>query len=415
MKFSGFGGRFTGSIGIFDLMDDMGKALSAGNMIMLGGGNPAQIPQVNALWRRRMEEILGSGDDFENMVANYEAPQGNGEFLSVMASLLSDEYGWAVTEENIAVVNSSQNAFFLLFNMFCGSGKNGGTRKIVFPQMPEYIGYADQAIAENCLAGCPSKIVELAPHSFKYAVDFDNLGIGPDTGALCVSRPTNPTGNVLTNDEIKRLAGLAEERDIPLLIDNAYGLPFPNILFTDADPLWNRHIIYVMSLSKLGLPSARTGIVVADKKIISLLTAMNAVVSLSNVSLGQRLVLPLLRSRKILELSSTVIRPYYHGKSLRAQSRIRESFPKNLDYAVHVSEGALFLWIWFKNLPVPAKELYSRLKARGVIVVPGEYFFFGLTEPWDHAGQCIRLTYSQREEDVQRGIEIIAREAAALV
>jgi len=37
---------------------------------------------------------------------------------------------------------------------------------------------------------------------FKYHVDFSQLQPGDDIGALCVSRPTNPTGNVLTEDEI---------------------------------------------------------------------------------------------------------------------------------------------------------------------------------------------------------------------
>lgn len=423
MRFSRFGEKFTGSVGIYDLMEDMGRALKEGGKIMLGGGNPAHIPEINALWRNRMQEILSTGDEFEKMVANYESPQGNPDFLKATAALLAEEYGWPVAEENIAVVNSSQNAFFQLFNMFCGNeGHDAGSgshardlRKILFPQMPEYIGYADQAMERGCYVGNPSRIVETAPKTFKYAVDFDRLAITPDIGAMCVSRPTNPTGNVLTDEEIIRLAAMAEAADIPLLIDNAYGLPFPNILFTEARPIWNRHVIYIMSLSKLGLPSARTGFVIADKKVISALTSMNSVVSLSNVSLGQQLVLPIIQNRKILDLSNNIIRPYYMKKSNQAQSWIREAFPANLDYAIHVSEGALFLWIWFKNLSIPARELYGRLKTRGVVIVPGEYFFFGLDEPWEHAKQCIRLTYSQRDEDVRQGIEILSQEVAGLV
>ena len=33
--------------------------------------------------------------------------------------------------------------------------------------------------------------------------------VGDDIGAICVSRPTNPPGNVLTDDEIARLKSLA--------------------------------------------------------------------------------------------------------------------------------------------------------------------------------------------------------------
>ena len=44
MKFSDFGKRFAGEIGIGELMDDLGDALvSDPAPLMLGGGNPAHI------------------------------------------------------------------------------------------------------------------------------------------------------------------------------------------------------------------------------------------------------------------------------------------------------------------------------------------------------------------------------------
>ena len=42
--------------------------------------------------------------------------------------------------------------------------------------------------------------------------------------AICVSRPTNPTGNVLTDGEIRQLSELARERDIPWIRLNRYSL-----------------------------------------------------------------------------------------------------------------------------------------------------------------------------------------------
>ncbi len=92
---------------------------------------------------------------------------------------------------------------------------------------------------------------------------------------------------MLTDTEIHRLADMAREREIPLLIDNAYGSPFPNIIFEAIHPVWNENIILVMSLSKLGLPAVRTGIVIAREEVISAISAMNAVVSLSSGSIGQ--------------------------------------------------------------------------------------------------------------------------------
>jgi len=68
----------------------------------------------------------------------------------------------------------------------------------------------------------------------------------------------------------------------------------------------------------------------------------------------------------------------------------------------------LFLWLWFKDLPVSSNELYKKLKAKGLIIVSGHYFFPGLDQSWPHTQECIRLNYAQNAKTVERGIEILA-------
>jgi valine--pyruvate aminotransferase len=243
-------------------MDDCGAALTTHpDMRMLGGGQPAAIPEVQQLWRTRMHAMLNDGS-IDRTLLNYDPPGGNPLFREAFAAFLKRECGWNVTHENIAVMPSSQSAFFLLFNLL--AGQTGTARKrILFPLLPEYIGYANQALCPGQFTACLPRIVETAPHEIKYHVDFDQLRITPDIAAMCVSCPTNPTGNVLTQNEFESLHALADAHGIPLIIDNAYGLPFPGAVFTDAIPVFGDHIILTLSLSKLGLPGTRTGIVVA--------------------------------------------------------------------------------------------------------------------------------------------------------
>jgi valine--pyruvate aminotransferase len=54
--------------------------------------------------------------------------------------------------------------------------------------------------------------------------------------------------------------------------------------------------------------------------------------------------------------------------------------------------------------------LYERLKARGVLIIPGQHFFPGLAQEWPHRHECIRLNYSQDDARVHRGLGIIAGE-----
>lgn len=398
-------------------MDDLGNALANGgdDIKMLGGGQPGSIPQMNALWRKRMEEIMETPGAMEAMVGNYDPPKGNPKFISALAQLFTEKLGWDVTEKNIAITAGGQTAFFFLFNALAGRTADGRRKKILLPLVPEYIGYANQSVGEDFFRAVKPKIERIGDHQFKYRVDFDNLNIDDEIAAICVSRPTNPTGNVLTDNEMAKLSALAEKHGIPLIIDNAYGAPFPNIFFADANPLWNESTILTMSLSKIGLPGTRTGIVVAPEKIAAAVASMSAIVGLANSNVGQAIMEPLIRSGEVLELSNTVVKPFYVEKSEKAQDWVKEFFDDALPYRVHLSEGALFLWIWFEDMPVTSKELYERLKKRGVLIVSGSYFFFGLDDPeWKHRDQCIRMTFTMEESVVKGGIQIIAEEIAAI-
>ncbi len=410
MQLSRFGRKFSGTLGVTLLMDDLGKALTGdGEMILLGGGNPAYIPEMQTRIRQYMYDLLLDEGRFEHVVGDYSAPQGNPAFIRALAELFQRTYGWDIGPENIALTNGSQTAFFYLFNMFGGSYPDGSTKKVLLPLAPEYIGYADVGVTSDFFVASKPEIEYIDDRIFKYHVDFEHLPIGDDLGAICVSRPTNPTGNVLTDDEMTYLIQIARDLDIPFIVDNAYGAPFPNILFNDAELFWDDHIILSMSLSKLGLPGARTGIVVAQPEIITALASMNAVMSLAPGNLGAALALDMVQSGEILDLSQNLIQPFYKQKSAQAVEMLRHYMGDTTCY-IHKPEGAFFLWLWFKDIPITSAELYQRLKARGVIVVPGHYFFPGLDEPWQHKTECIRMSYAQDAAVVEKGIEIIAEE-----
>ena len=415
MKFSKFAQRFSEHSGIILLMDDLGEAMAGEqDVLMLGGGNPAHIPEVQAFFRDRMQQILDRPGEFARVVGDYDPPRGSMKFLEALADLLNREYGWGLTAENVALTTGSQSAFFLMFNMFAGDFDGGRARKILLPMAPEYIGYGDVGLAEDIFTAQRPTIEKLPDRTFKYHVDFDRLTVDDSTGAICVSRPTNPTGNVLTDQEVARLVEISTERGIPLIIDNAYGMPFPSIIFTEAELVWNENIILSMSLSKLGLPATRTGIVVARSDIITALSNINGILTLAPESVGPALACDLVQSGKVTEISRTLIRPYYEEKAQRAIALLHEELA-GVDYYIHKAEGAIFLWLWFPGLPVTSQELYQRLKQRGVLVIPGRYFFPGLDDdPWPHKQECIRMTYSMNDDVVREGIKIIAEEVKAL-
>lgn len=419
-EFSLPGKKLTAHSGILELMDDLGRAMTEKpDMLMLGGGNPAAVPAMQSLWRTRMQQLLAEQHSFDRMLGNYDPPQGNPAFLQALANLLNRSFGWQLAPENLAVTNGGQSAFFFLFNLLAGRLEGQRTRKILLPLSPEYIGYADQGIDPGLFAACQPEITwpdGVDSRIFKYRIDFNAVKSKlkrEDIAAMALSRPTNPTGNVLTDDEIEQLSDLAQEHRIPLIIDNAYGAPFPGVIFTQAKPFWAPHVILTLSLSKLGLPGTRTAVVIGPPQITSAVAAMTAICGLANGNIGQQLVLPFIQSGEILDFGPRHLIPFYSERSQLAQGWIREFFDAaKVDWALHASEGAFFHWLWLRGLGITTRELYSRLKERNVLIVPGEYFFFGLDQDTPHRHECLRLNYSQPAHVVREGLRIIAEEAA---
>ncbi len=412
MKLSAFGERFSANSGIVDLMEDLGSALNENpDMVFMGGGNPARLEYLDQVFAKRLHDIANDDDKRHSLLGIYQSPQGEKKFRQQVAALLSDQLGWAITSDNIAISNGSQSAFFVLYNMFAGKMPDGSQRTIHLPLAPEYIGYGGIGLSEDFFSATKPKIELLDDNQFKYRVDFNELNIDASVAALCVSRPTNPTGNVLTDSEIEHLDSLAKAHDIPLIIDGAYGLPFPNILFTEAKPHWNDNTIVVLSLSKLGLPGVRTGIIVAREDIIKAYTNANTVLSLACGNLGPAMASELFNSGEVLTLSDTVVKPFYQRQVADTVAWFKQAMG-DLPYRIHKPEGAIFLWLWFEGLPISSQELYQRLKKRGVLIVPGHNFFPGLDQEWQHKNECIRVSYAQDAALVKAGVEMIALEVA---
>jgi len=413
-RYTHFGERYTRTTGAVELMSDLGDAAAAatrGPVYLLGGGNPARIPAVEAVYRRRLAEIAADTTQFGRFAGAYSEPSGHPACRAAIAAALQAEYGWPLEARNVALTAGSQSAFYVLFNLFAGPGTNGARQRVLLPLAPEYIGYSGLNMQDDLIVAHPAVLDELPGGVFKYRLDFEQLEVPADVGAICVSRPTNPSGNVLTTPELERLDLLAQRHRVPLIVDAAYGKPFPGIEFTDSMAFWNDNVVLCLSLSKLGLPGVRTGVVVAHESIIEAITAFNATAALAPPGTGAEIVAPLIASGELSALCNDVVRPFYRARCAFAVAALRDAFAA-LPLRIHAPEGAFFLWLWFPGLPITSAELYRRLKRCGVYVISGHHFFPGLDRDWRHRDECVRINYAQEPEMVSEGIRLIAAEVA---
>lgn len=407
-----FGERMSHLTGVRAIMKDIIETLRSSKgkeFINLSAGNPVILPEVEQLWRDCTAELLSS-PEYGEVVCRYGSSQGYQPFIDVIVEDFNSRYGLNLTARNILITPGSQSIYFYATNAFGGYTTEGKLKKIVLPLSPDYTGYGGVSlIQEAVFAYQPSLDLDEGNHSFKYRPDFSQLVIDETTGCVIFSRPCNPSGNVLTEDEVQKIAALAAPLDIPIFIDSAYAPPFPALNFTDMKPVFGENIIHCISLSKAGLPGERLGIAIGNERTIQVLEAFQTNLCIHSPRYGQAIAARAIACGALSEISADIIRPYYQHKFAVLESALEQEMSKDLPWFLHRGEGAIFAWMWFKDLPISDWDLYQKLKEVGVIVVPGSSFFPGLHGEWEHKQQCIRISLTATDQEITEGMKRLAK------
>lgn len=405
------GAQMSNLTGVRAIMKDIVETLQAGagqEFINLSAGNPLILPAVEQLWRDCTAELLASSE-YGDVVCRYGSSQGYAPLIEAIAKDFNKRYGLNLSDRNILITPGSQSLYFYAANAFGGLTNDGQLKEIVLPLSPDYTGYGGVCLVPEALkAYKPTLDIDTTAHRFKYRPDFSQLSITPTTGCVIFSRPCNPTGNVLSDDEVRKIAALATPHNVPVLIDSAYAPPFPALNFTPMTPVFGENILHCMSLSKAGLPGERIGVAIGHESIIQVLECFQTNLCIHPSRYGQAIAAFAINSGALPHIAAEVIRPFYQQKFGVLENTLEQAMPKNLPWFLHRGEGAIFAWLWLRDLPITDWEFYQKLKQVGVIVVPGSTFFPGLQAEWQHKHQCLRISLTGSDQEIVTGMQRLA-------
>ncbi|MDE5086818.1 MAG: valine--pyruvate transaminase [Trichodesmium sp. St16_bin2-tuft] len=409
---SQFGKTMSRLTGVRAIMADIIATLRGGKgqkFLDFSSGNPLVLPEVEKLWRDCTTRLLAT-PEYGKVVGRYGSSQGYQPFIDAVVNDFNSRYGLKLSDRNVLITPGSQSIYFYAANAFGGYTEEQTLKKIVLPLSPDYTGYGGVSLVpEAVVAYKPTLEIDTEGHRFKYCPDFSQLVIDENTGCVIFSRPCNPTGNVISVDEVKKIAHQAAVYDVPVFVDAAYAPPYPGLNFVEMEPVFGVNIVHCMSLSKAGLPGERIGIAIGDERIIDVLQGFQTNMCIHSPHYGQAIATDAINSGALAKISTQVIRPFYQNKFSILQSTLEKALPKNFLWFLHRFEGGIFAWLWLKDLPMTDWALYQSLKKVGVIVVPGSSFFPGLREEWSHKQQCIRISLTATDEDIKEGIERLAK------
>ncbi len=242
------------SICIRDIFEE-GKKLAEiygkENIFNFSIGNPSV--ETPAIVNASMKKILESEDPF--VLHGYSANVGYPEVRAHIAAYLNRTYDCAYTEDGIVMTSGAAAAITILCNTLLDQGDEVVTFS---PYFWEYKSYVESLYGKLILAPCDPKTLQPDPETFAAA-------LSPRTRFVLINSPNNPTGVVYTEESIRAVCAILEEKQseygqpIYLVSDEpyrklAYDREVPYL------PHYYSNTIVVYSYSKtLSVPGERIG------------------------------------------------------------------------------------------------------------------------------------------------------------
>lgn len=232
-----------------------------------------------------------------------------------------------------------------------------------------------------------------------WGVDVDELNraVSSNTRLIAVVNPNNPTGHIMTAEEMDALVASAQHTGAWLLCDEVYaGAERITDEFTPS--FWGRYerVLVTGSMSKAyGLPGLRIGWVVAPAEMIEKIWAWQDYVTISTTMLANKLATYALSHSvrpRLLKRTREYIRNGYQN--------FEHWYQQHGDLITLIPPQAAAIAFVRYHLEINSTELVKRLIQEGAFVLPGD--LFGM----DH---FLRISYGLPADYMNEGLNRLQR------
>ncbi|HEY5214129.1 MAG TPA: aminotransferase class I/II-fold pyridoxal phosphate-dependent enzyme, partial [Acidobacteriaceae bacterium] len=234
--------------------------------------------------------------------------------------------------------------------------------------------------------------------NFRITARMIEAAITPKTKAIILNTPSNPSGAVVSPEDLEAIVRLAHARGIYLLLDECYvylnftGKIVSGASFTDC----KEHVVVLGSLSKTyAMTGWRAGFALGPKQVISAMSKLQSQSTSNAASMVQRASIAALTGSQecVAEMRADYI---------KLRDRILEGFKTIPGLTCTVPEGAFYV---YPNISAfigkggikSASDLAAKLLSEAhVVVVPGEAF---------GTDAHIRLSYAVSADVIDKGVQ----------
>ena len=322
-------------------------------------------------------------------ITRYTAVAGTPEVRRAIIERHAADFGTNFTVEECVFTTGGKLALFNAIQVLVDHGD-----EVILP-VPYWVSFKDII---QYAGGKVVYVVSDEIENFRITAKMIEAAITPRTKVIILNTPSNPSGAVVSPDDLEAIVRLAHARGIYLLLDECYVyLNFTGKLvsggtFTDC----KEHVVILGSLSKTyAMTGWRAGFALGPKQIISAMSKLQSQSTSNAASMVQRASIAALTGPQ--DCVSEMREDY-----IRLRDRVLEGFKTIPGLTCTVPEGAFYVYpnvsaFIGKGGIKSAADLAAKLLSEAhVVCVPGEAF--GTREH-------IRLSYATSEAAIRKGLQ----------
>ena len=245
---------------IFEYGNKRKQEIGADKVFDFSLGNPS-VPAPESV-NQAIRDILDEMDS--TAIHGYTSAPGDFSVRQTIADYINKEHGTSVNADDIYMtVGAAASLIISIKAMACP-----GDEFITFtPYFPEYCVFVQ---------ACGAKLVEVASREGDFQVEPESLetAITPNTKALILNSPNNPSGVVLSEETIKNICGILEKKqkeyghEIYLITDEPYReLVYDDIKVPYLLNYYDNTLVGYSFSKSLSLPGERIGYIVVSNKM----------------------------------------------------------------------------------------------------------------------------------------------------
>ena len=325
----------------------------------------------------------------EQGITHYTPTLGLPALREAIANFYQREYRVAIETEQIVITPGSAMALQLVLTLIVTEGS-----KIALPDPA----YPSTHNLVRLLGGTVLQIPVTEASEWQLTLELIEANWDCAINAILIASPSNPTGTLMDDKQLKKIAEFCSERGVFLLVDEIYhGLVYENQPITAAG--MNENTFVINSFSKFyGMTGWRVGWIVAPKKYLPELNKLAQHTFLAAPTPGQYAALAA-----------------FHADTQEILLQRRDEFKQRRDYLLHAldsigfavrvkPQGAFYI---YADSSAFAEDSYdfsaTVLQQQKVAFTPG--IDFGL----NGAKQHVRFAYTTTLENLERGVKRLAK------